>query len=64
MDRITTYKRNNPNSETGHSITITTTYSSMLPYEIDQVEKACKENIGYALLQKDCKGFTLWTANG
>lgn len=59
MDRITTYKRNNPNSENGYSITITTTYSSMQAWEIDQVEKVCKENIGYAVLQKDCKGFTL-----
>ena len=56
MDRITTYKRNTPNSANGDSITIITTYSSMFPYEIDQIEKACKENIGYALLQKDCKG--------
>lgn len=59
MDRITTYKRNKPNSVNGESITIITTYSSMLPGEIEQVEKACKEYIGYALIQKDCKGFTI-----
>lgn len=33
------WKRNEPSSAGGYSITVTTTYSSFNPYDIDEIEK-------------------------
>ena len=53
MSKMVQYRRNEADTVAGYSITITTTYSSFRQEEIDAIEKWCKENVSYAILEKN-----------
>ena len=50
MNSITIYEVLKPTTTAGYSVRISTTYSSHNKEEIDQLVKACKEEIGYGLV--------------
>lgn len=50
MKMFTTYKRNNPDTINGESITVTTVYSSYNEKEIDELENQLRNSIGSGLI--------------